>query len=419
VLGALYNAIWYPSLPLVLLALCGRDSDARRQRMGRVDPAVSTTRAASRIWLHAASVGEIEGAAPVAAGLLAELPDAALFVTTMTDTGRQAAARCLAVARSCMLAPLDHPAAARAFVESIKPTLLLVAETELWPNCFFEARRNGARIAIINGRLSARSLRGYLFARPLFARALASVDLLLAQTSDDGDRFARLGVPRQRIVVTGNPKTDSRAEAAALRPELARFAAGRPILVAGSTAPGEEMIVLDAFATLRARFGNLALVLAPRHPERGAEVAAMLASRTLSFTRASGSAPSNGAADVLLLDTMGELRTLYARAAIALVGGSIVRGRGGQNLAEPAFAGVPVLFGPYHDKQRDVASALLAADGARIVAGADAIAAAAAELLSDSAARTAMGARARIAMAPLGGAIARSIAHLRPLAGLG
>lgn len=418
-LRLLYNALWYPALPFALLAGGARDGPSLYQRLGRIDGALAAG-GGRRLWLHAASVGEVQAMRPLMARLLDEQPGAELVITTMTEAGRAAAERLGGAARrAALLAPLDLAGAVRGFLAAVRPALVLIAETELWPNYFFESRRAGARIAIVNGRISQRSLKHYRWVRRLLAPALGQADLILAQTEADARRFAALGAPPGRIVVSGNLKLDLAAlEVPSLRAELESFAAGRPILVAGSTAPGEEAIVLDAYAKLGRRFPALVLVLAPRHLERAAEAAALLRSRGLAFIRASqlGAGAGTAGAGVLLLDTMGELRALYRRAAVAFVGGSMKPGRGGQNLAEPAAAAVPVLFGPCHESQREVALVLIAAGGGRVVGDSRALAAAAAQLLSEEAGRRAAGRAALAALRQLGGGVERSLQHLRPLA---
>jgi 3-deoxy-D-manno-octulosonic-acid transferase len=355
-----------------------------------------------------------------------EFPGIALFVTTMTPTGREAAARVFPGARGCALAPLDYPAAVRRFMGAVGPQLVLIAEAELWPNLLTEPHRSDARIAIVNARISERSLRRYRLTGSLIAGALASVDLILAQTEADADRFATLGANRDRIAVVGNTKfdLDQISPAAPMRPELESALAGRRLFVAGSTAPGEESVVLDAYRTMRERFPELLLVLAPRHLDRGSEVEDLLHRFDLVYVRASGLAAPNDAAHpaanpaVLLLDTLGELRAIYSRATVAFVGGSLVDGRGGQNLGEPAAAAMPVLFGPFHQKQIPMAQALLETGGGQIVSNGEQMIAAASALLADEPARQQRGHRARAAFQSLGGAVERSLMRLRPLISL-
>ncbi len=425
-LSVLYNALWYPALPFALFASGGLSPENRRQRLGLVDSAAMGAAGADperlRIWVHAASVGEVEAVRAVALGLLNASPAGAdAAITMMTEAGREAARRRIPGARFYMLAPLDCPRIVRGFLSALRPQLVLIAETELWPNYFLEAHRLGARVAIVNGRISDRSFKRYRWVRSLFANALGDVDLVLAQTDDDARRYIALGASRQRVLVTGNTKFAlDGANAAKLRGELESFAAGRPILIAGSTAPGEERIVLDAYRKLRSRFPALALVLAPRHLSRTGEVEEVLRQASLPYTRASAldSAAAEEPANVLLLDTMGELRALYRRAALAFIGGSIAPGRGGQNLAEPAEVSVPVLFGPFHENQRETALSLIQSGGGRVVRNADEMELVCAELLADENARREAGLNARSAVERMAGGAAAALLHLKALVNL-
>ena len=415
----LYNALWYPALP-VALALSGgaRDAGTRRARMGLAwagDGAAPS--AEPRIWAHAASVGEVGALRAVVTALLRERPGATLVVTTMTAAGRDAARRSLPGARAHLLAPLDCRRALRPFLDALRPALVLIAETELWPNYFIESHRAGARVAIVNGRISERALARYRYVRPLLREALTSAELILAQTDDDARRFLTLGAAPSRVIVTGNTKFDLESlNAAPLRPELEAFAPGCPILVAGSTAPGEEQVVIDAWRELRIRFSQLALVFAPRHLERVPEVEGLLRAAQLEYSKASApNAASAGTSHVLLLDTMGDLRAMYGRGAAAFVGGSLMPGRGGQSLAEPAAAGVPVLFGPFHENQRAIASALLEARAGAVVRDAAELARAVTAFLGDEAERLTAGRRARAVVERMAGGVAATLMRLRPL----
>lgn len=418
-LRLVYNALWYPALPAALLAAGGRDPAIRRQRMGRLGRVTPATGGQPTIWLHASSVGEVEGIRPVAAGLLEDLPGAILIVTTMTPMGRELAVQRIAGIALAQLAPLDHPLSVRAFLRSAEPALVLIAEGELWPNYFIESRRHGARVAIVNGRISSRSFRRYRLTRRLWARTLTHTDLIMAQTEADAERYLKLGAPAERVVVTGNTKFDHARGFVdgALPKELAFVEKRSPVLVAGSTGPGEEAVVLEAFAHLRRAIPELLLVLAPRHVERLPEVRDLLANRGLPFVTVTepGSQGEGAAAAVLLVDTIGILRALYRQATVAFVGGSLYPGRGGQNLGEPAALGIPVLFGPHHDKQRQMAEALLAAGGASVVEDSASMAAAVGALIADEQARLTMGQSARAAFASLSGGVQRSLSHLRAL----
>ena len=425
---ALYNALWYAALPFALIAAGGRDATNRRERLG-VAALPADAQGSPRIWIHAASVGEVEAVRPVALGLMHEYPDAMVVVTTMTAAGRAAARKRITGAAACRLAPLDRPAIVRSFLAAVRPQIVLVAETELWPNYLIEAARIGARIAIFNGRLSERSMRRYRYIRPLIAEALSHTNLVLVQTADDARRFRDLGAPPANVIVTGNTKFDLEGAPPALRSALEQFCAHRPILVAGSTAHGEERMVLTAYRNLIERFPALALVLAPRHLSRMDEVEDEIRSAGFAYVKASAlpadtapgiasvAPPARGNATVLLLDTMGELRAIYARATIAFVGGSMAPPRGGQNMAEPAAVSVPVLFGPHYENQQQAGDAVLEAGGGRVVADVAQIESTCSEWLADHDACRAAGANARRAVERLAGGVAATLTHLRALIG--
>ncbi len=263
-------------------------------------------------------------------------------------------------------------------------------------------------------------MRRYRLVRRLVAQILEKTDRILVQTPRDAERFAALGACPERVIVTGNTKFAAARYEATLRPALLQFAQNLPILIAGSTAPGEERIILDAYRRLSKRYPLLVLIIAPRHLERVPEIEEHLRAASVAFLRAStlepGANTSNGGA-VLLLDTMGELRGLYGRAAIAFVGGSLAPGRGGQSLAEPAMAAVPVLFGPYYESQRQTAEALLSSNSGRIVKNASEIEQACISWLSDEEMRRAAGRRAREAVERIGSGDAVTAAHLLQLLG--
>ena len=412
----LYNALWYPALPVALFAMGGCDAAVRRQRLGHLDLGAQSLREdAPRVWVHAASVGEVEAARPVLAKLLHEDPRLQLVLTTMTTAGRDAARRRIGQLAACQLAPLDAASAVRRFLATLRPHLILIAETELWPNYFSEGLRSGARIAIFNGRLSPRSLQRYRLARSLFGRTLECVEKILVQTAADAERFGVLGAPVDRVTVTGNTKFDFDDASAPLRPALAAFAPGRPLLVAGSTAAGEERMVIETYRNLVARFPDLALAIAPRHLERAPEVEEDLRAEGLAYTKASAPQLDAGEANVLLLDTMGELRSFYFRATIAFVGGSMNPPRGGQSMAEPAAAAVPILFGPHYENQRQMGLALLAERAAVVVNDGAELATQCAAWLADDSLRRATGQAARRVIERLAGGATATVQHLLPM----
>jgi 3-deoxy-D-manno-octulosonic-acid transferase len=417
-LNAAYNLLWYPALPFALLAAHPANLRDYRERMGRGQfPEAS---GAPRIWLHASSVGEIEAIRPVANGLLKHYPGAVLAITTMTTTGREAAERRIPGARSWMLAPFDTVSAVRSFLARLRPDLLLITETEIWPNYFFEAARFGARIAVVNGRMSERSMRRYMLARSLFENALGRASLIMTQSRHDARRYAKFELTT-KIIVTGNTKIEDEPAEMTIRPELTTFAPGRQIFIAGSTAPGEEAVLVDAYNQLRERFASLAIVIAPRHLDRASDVEKTLDASSLSYVKAStlSGEKSIASADALLLDTMGDLRALYSRATIAFVGGSLAPGRGGQSPAEPAIAAVPILMGPHHENQQDTVRSLLAAGGARIVRNAGEIVSESANWLGDDAARERAGRSALNAIVKQSGGARLALQQIQALIDLG
>ncbi|HLH75875.1 MAG TPA: glycosyltransferase N-terminal domain-containing protein [Candidatus Binataceae bacterium] len=406
----LYNLLWRPARPLALLASGARAPAARRQRLGLVPSPPADPR---RVWLHAASVGEVEAVRPIALGLLERAAPLSLIVTCMTRAGCEAAARRIPQARACWLAPLDHPRCVRNFLEAVKPSLLVICERELWPNYFFQASATGARIALINGRLSERSLRRYRLACSLWQSAVRCADLLMMQTEEDAERLRGLGAPPDRLVVTGNTKFTACAEME-VDPALGNFCRP-PLIVAGSTAPGEEQVMVEVLVSLRRATPALRLVLAPRHLERTVEIADLLTAAGLSYVTASHlkqGAQVGQDVCVMLLDTLGDLRALYSLAQVAFIGGSLFKGRGGQNPGEAANAGVPVLIGPFHNNQHVIVKALVDAGGAAVVANAVTMSCVVARLLRDEAMRRRWGDNARTAYLELCGGAERTLAQL-------
>jgi 3-deoxy-D-manno-octulosonic-acid transferase len=420
-LSAIYNLLWYPALPFALIAAHPANLRDYRERMGHGD--FPNIEGAPRIWIHAASVGEVEAIRPVAIGLLEHYPGAIVVITTMTATGRAAAERRIPRAAAWMLAPLDNRRAVRSFLEHLRPSVVLITETEIWPNYFRESARTGATIAVVNGRISERSMRRYMRARGLFRDALGQADLIMTQTREDARRYARFDLPAM-IVVTGNTKIEAAQGAAAnqepIRPELLGFASGRKIFIAGSTAPGEEVVIADAYRELRRDFPQLALTIAPRHLERTQEVENALRAASLDYAKASELNSQDPArdADVLILDTMGELRCFYRRCTIAFVGGSLAPGRGGQNPAEPALVDVPVLIGPYHENQQEMVASIVSSGGARIVKNSADIVCEASKWLGDDAARQQAGRDAHASVSKVAGAAQFALKRLVALINL-
>jgi len=370
------------------------------------------------IWIHAVSVGEAMAARALVGPLKARLPGHRVFVSTTTATG-QAIAREIAGADGVFFAPFDFRRPVRRTLDRLRPALLVLVETEIWPNLIHEARRQGARVAMVNGRISPRSFPRYRRLRPLLARVLAEVDLFLMQGEAHRERLLEMGAPAERVHVSGNLKYD------ALRPpetpEPLRRALGQdgtappPLLVAGSTLDGEEAAVLDAFAGLRRAEPASRLVIAPRRPERFAAVAELAASRGWRVARRTA-LPADGwrEGDVLVLDTVGELAQVYPLATVVFVGGSLVPA-GGHNVLEPAVAGKPIVVGPHMENFQEIAAALLADDAMIQVRDASGLAGAVGGLFADPARRSALGRRAKDVVERNRGALARTVDALATL----
>jgi 3-deoxy-D-manno-octulosonic-acid transferase len=363
------------------------------------------------LWVHGASVGEVQAAAALIGALRARDPAAPVIVTSVTPAGRARAASLYAGQASVRYLPLDLPGAVQRFVGRANPAILIVLETEIWPTLYHACRRHGTPIVLASARLSARSARRYAWVRALTRAALAGVTVA-AQSALDAERFAAIGVDPARLSVLGNLKFDVELppQAAAAGERLrATLGSDRPVWVAGSTHEGEEAAVLAAHARLRARYPQALLVLAPRHPARFAHVAALLERAGSAWlTRSSGAAVLPGT-EVLLLDTLGELVAFYAASDLAFVGGSLVP-VGGHNLLEPAALGRPVLTGPWNGNAAGVAQLLIGAGALHVVHDAGELAARLGEYLADDAARARDGGAGRAAVVANRGALSRLLA---------
>ena len=342
----------------------GRYRQGLRQRLGQV-PAGLRAAIAGRpvVWLHAVSVGEVMAATRLVRELEAALPGYAVVVSTTTPTGQRVARERFGV-DSVFFFPLDFAFAVRAYLRVLQPRLLVLMESELWPRTLVECSRAGVPVAVVNARVSDRSLPRYMALRRLWRPLLRRVSLLLAQSAEDARRWASIGVPRERVATTGNLKFDVAASAetplvALLRRYLPHQAR---VIVCGSTHEGEEAVLLDAVRGFVP--DRQVVILAPRHPERVPQVEMQAAERGVPTLRLSQwrLAPASIPTDtVLLVDTVGELSALYALAHVAFVGGSLVP-RGGQNPLESARFGVPVLMGGHFENFRDVVAAMRTAE---------------------------------------------------------
>ncbi len=332
------------------------------------------------IWVHGASVGEILAASRFVDRL--QKGGHAVVTSTVTLAGREVMRRTRPDV-PCHLAPLDHPWCVEAALSRVRPAALVLVETELWPSWLAAAERRGIPVALVSGRISDHSYPRYQRLRGIIAPALRRIAALGARTDSDAERFLALGAPPARVRVTGDLKLEPAEESRPLAPDLDRVIGPSPLIVAGSTHPGEELAALSALEQVEQAGMTAALVLAPRRLERAEEIARIVRAKNRLLRRRTllGQSPLRPG-EILLLDSVGELAPLYARAEVAFVGGSLVS-VGGHNLLEPVFAGRPVLFGPHTENARHSAEILEAVGAGIRVADASNLARAVVALLAD------------------------------------
>ncbi len=386
------------------------------QRWGRVPPHLRLPPGELSIWVHAVSVGEVLAVSAVVEQLRARYPADRIVISTTTSTGQELARKRFG-AENVFYFPLDFALAVRPWLRALHPRAVVLAETEFWPNFLRLARGRGARIAVLNARISDRSLPRYRRFRALMKLVLKKIDLFLAQNEEDGWRLMEIGAPAERVQISGNLKFDIKPPAAVPLVERLRAALasgrGAPVLVCGSTVAGEERLLLDAFRAVRDRFPRTVLILAPRHPERFGEVGVALLASSLPFWRRSQWSDQQVDGGVFLLDSIGELASIYALAQVAFIGGSLVPA-GGHNVLEPAHYGVAIVVGPHTENFRDIIARFRQAKALRETEPAR-LASTLLELLSDDHARQEMGARAAALLQSQVGATARTMTALQTL----
>ncbi len=393
---ALYSAalsvLLLAYLPVFLLRRLGRGGygQAFGQRLGWLEPGLPPE---PRCWIHAVSVGEAAAAVPLVEGIRQRWPQFSVMVSTVTPTGAQIVTDRLGGQAIHRYFPLDLPGPVRRAVGAVRPRFFIGMETELWPNFLRALARRGVPSMVANGRISDRSYRRYRLIRPVMARMLAHVSVFAMQSDEDARRIIGLGAPPERVVVTGNLKTDlqpSDARADAIWERLLGLRPGEGLWVAGSTHRGEEAVILDVFLRLKPRFPALALLLAPRHPERVEEVERLVRERGLQPVRRTSLPRGRMAGAVIILDTVGELAECYRLADVVFVGGSLVL-TGGHNMLEAALRRKPVLFGPHTSNFRESAELLQRAGGALVVKNGDGLESEMALLLASDDLRRRMG----------------------------
>lgn len=375
------------------------------------------------IWIHAVSVGETLAVVGLVRELQQRYPGRKIFLSCVTPAGREAGQRRLPGVAGQFFLPLDWKWSVSRALERIRPSLLVIVETELWPNLLRAAREHGARVVLVNARISDRSFRRYRRVRGFMRRVLGNLDRICAQTDLDSERFRSLGAAPDSVVVTGNLKFDFSAPRLGEFPLTLRKALGiagrQPVVVVASTMPGEEALLLPAWAEIRRRFPRSLLILAPRHPARFAEVAALLGSQGREFvSRTSLRADEQGmasqltSAGILLLDTIGELSGIFELANVVFMGGSLVPA-GGHNLLEPAFWAKPIVFGPHMENFRDIARLFLESGAALQVEDSGKLGRSILDLLDDPSRAKRLGEAARAVLDRERGATERVLEQLK------
>jgi 3-deoxy-D-manno-octulosonic-acid transferase len=419
---ALYSALLglflLVTLPYWLLQMMrhGKYRAGLRQRLGGVPSSLAARQEKGTIWVHAVSVGEVVASSAVVEALQRKFPNHRVVLSTTTDTGQKLAAHRFG-AESVFHFPLDFAFAIRPYLEALRPKLVVVAETEFWPNFFRLAKGSGASVAVINCRISDRSLPGYKRFSFWLPKVLGNVDLFLAQTDEDRRRLIEIGVPESRISVAGNLKFDVAPPTAppivtSLRQSLNQSDV-EPVLVCGSTLEDEEGLLLSAFRNILATHPKAVMILAPRHPERFAAVAELVEKLGFRLWRRSLWSGESIAGGVFLVDSIGELAALYSLATVAFVGGSLVP-RGGHNILEPALYGVPVVTGNHYENFRDIVNYFRERNAVRVVGVAE-LPLVFMELIESREARETLGRNALAALESQRGATARTVDALLQL----
>lgn len=404
---------------LLRMATSGRYRAGLRGRFGRVPADLKAAVAGRRVvWLHAVSVGEVFAATRLVRELEERLGDAWIIVVSTTTATGQALARERFGAQRVFWYPLDLAFALRRYLRVLRPGMLVLMESELWPRMLMECTRTGSPVAVVNARVSDRSYRRGIKVRAVWGRLLRRVTLFLAQSEEDARRLIEMGARPAAVKAVGNLKYDVHApRESRLADHIRELAGGRSVLVAGSTVNGveggltEERLVVDAWKNVIRQGIQALLVLAPRHPQRFEEVAALLGGCQVVRASSIGAGDPASGADVVLIDTIGDLASVYRVATLACIGGSLAP-RGGHNPLEAARFGVPVITGPSVSNFRDVYSGLASVDGVHILAANEELEPQILKLLRDPDAAKAMGERGRLFFEQQQGATSRTVAAL-------
>lgn len=415
----IYSMLFYCALPFVMARMAFRSlsSPAYRRRWNERLALYPPSRESGSLWFHAVSVGEAEAAFPLIRAVQDEYPSAQILVTTTTPTGSARVVNTLGDSVRHVYLPFDLPDCVNRFLSRFNPSLGIIIETEIWPNLYAECHRRHIPLALVNARLSERSARAYAWVGILTRDCFKALSLLAAQTLGDAQRYLRLGMNPNKLVVTGNIKFDAELSPDRLnevRHTRETLFADRPIWIAGSTHLGEDEQVLAAHKILLEQFPDLILILVPRHPERMEQVATLVRNQGFSLAKRSEIRETAVEQSVYLLDTLGELKFFYATADVAFVGGSLVP-TGGHNLLEPAAVGLPVLFGPHVFNFKDISERIKDCGAGAEVADVADLTLKVGELIADPLTRTQWGIQAQAFVNANQGAARRVLEQLTPL----
>lgn len=418
-----YNLVLFLTSPLIVVTLMAKKRCRRGllQRMGVFLPELEPSRQPV-LWIHAVSLGEVLAVVPLVLGLRARYPFLKMKVSTVTETGREAVEQRLSgIVDHCYL-PLDWPWTVLRYVRRIRPAAFIFVETELWPNLFRCLHRHGVPTILVNGRLSSRSFQNYRLIRGFMARVLSTLSLCLVQSDRDWQRMVQLGAPLKQVHRTGNMKFDQEMNVdlnstVSIKPGSIGLAPGEELIVAGSTHAEEEDAILKCYEQVCREYPTVVLLLAPRHIERANQVEESIKAYGMKVVRRSQIqnqndwAQSPGGPRVIILDSLGELASVYCWAWVAFVGGTLVP-VGGHNLLEPAGWGKPVFFGPFTDHCAETARLLLQGGGGAQVQNWEELAAFFLESFRNRAWATQMGRSAREVIHEHQGVVQRNLSFI-------
>jgi 3-deoxy-D-manno-octulosonic-acid transferase len=416
----IYAALWLLAFPAVIGLLLFRSlaQPAYRRHLSERFAIYPPAPAAAPLWCHAASMGEVHALKPLLLALRADFPDMPVLITCQTPAGRQAAQALELAACTTVYLPMDLRWLTRRFLAHFRPRAALIVETEIWPNLFQATHRTGIPLMMVNARMTERSLRRYRRFGGVFRGALTIPKAILCQSAADASRFIAAGARIDTVSVTGNLKWDLAMDAETMASDLRRRAAWTqtPVWMAASTHPNEETAVLAAHRAVLAQWPSALLVWAPRHPERFAAAAAAAEAQGFCVHKRSAQTEPTAAAQIFLIDTLGELRSFMPGMDLVFVGGSL-QAIGGHNVLEPAAAGVPVLVGPHTAHFADSVTALREAGGLLQVSDADALLQEVTALLADPVRRQQMAVANTSCVAANRGALAKTKARVSPCLG--